>query len=117
MSIGPARQRWDERIILDGAHNPAGATILAQTWREIFGDQSATLILAVLNDKDVPGICQALAPICASALLPTIRSERALPPEELAGFFPPSLHHSITPSLPHSATRWIKHVRDRIQFS
>jgi len=99
----PARfQRWGESIIIDGAHNPAGATILAQTWREIFGDQSATLILAVLNDKDVPGICQVLAPICASVLLPTIRSERALPPEELAralSAITPSLHYSIAPSL------------------
>jgi dihydrofolate synthase/folylpolyglutamate synthase len=99
----PARfQRWSEGIIIDGAHNPAGAKILAETWREIFGDQNATLILAVLNDKDVPGICRALAPICASALLPTIRSERALPPEELAralSAITPSLHCSITQSL------------------
>jgi dihydrofolate synthase / folylpolyglutamate synthase len=99
----PARfQRWDDRIIIDGAHNPAGATILAQTWREIFGGRSATLILAVLDDKDVPGICRALEPITASVILPTIRSERALPPKELAGALSaiaPSLHCSITPSL------------------
>jgi dihydrofolate synthase/folylpolyglutamate synthase len=99
----PARfQRWDERITIDGTHNPAGARILAQTWREIFGDQRAILILAVLDDKDVPGICQALAPITASALFPTIRSERALPPEDLAralSAITPSLHYSITPSL------------------
>jgi dihydrofolate synthase/folylpolyglutamate synthase len=99
----PARfQRWDERIIIDGAHNPAGARILAQTWREILGDQNATLILAVLDDKDGPGICQALAPISSSVILPTIRSERALPPEELARTLStttPSLHYSITPSI------------------
>ncbi|HEV2095704.1 MAG TPA: folylpolyglutamate synthase/dihydrofolate synthase family protein, partial [Chthoniobacterales bacterium] len=34
----PARfQRWDERTVLDGAHNPASARVLRQTWREIFG--------------------------------------------------------------------------------
>ncbi len=60
----PARfQRWDERTIIDGAHNPAGAEVLAQTWREQFGDERATIILAVLHDKDVTGICRALAPI------------------------------------------------------
>jgi dihydrofolate synthase/folylpolyglutamate synthase len=99
----PARfQRWDERITIDGAHNPAGARILAQTWREIFGNQNATLILAVLDDKDLAGICQALAPISASAILPRIRSERALPPEDLArtlSAITPSLQYSITPSL------------------
>ncbi|MGH8093598.1 MAG: bifunctional folylpolyglutamate synthase/dihydrofolate synthase [Chthoniobacterales bacterium] len=80
----PARfQRWDARTVIDGAHNPAGARILAETWRQVFGDRRATVILAVLQDKDVQGICHALAPIMQRALLPTIQSERALAAEEL----------------------------------
>ena len=99
----PARfQKWDERTIIDGAHNPSAARILAQTWREIFGDQKATLVLAVLSDKDLRGICEALAPIAASILLPKIRSERAAAPEELARIF-----SVITPSLPHSISSTI----------
>jgi dihydrofolate synthase/folylpolyglutamate synthase len=81
----PARfQKWDERTIIDGAHNPAAAQALAQTWRGIFGDQKTTLMLAVLSDKDLRGICEALAPIAASILLPQIRGERAAAPAELA---------------------------------
>jgi dihydrofolate synthase / folylpolyglutamate synthase len=81
----PARfQKWDERTIIDGAHNPSAARILAQTWREVFGNQKATLVLAVLSDKDLRSICEALAPIAESVLLPKIRSERAAPPEALA---------------------------------
>ena len=81
----PARfQKWDERTIIDGAHNPGAARILAQTWREVFGDQKATLVLAVLSDKDLRGICEALAPIADSVFLPRIRSERAAAPDELA---------------------------------
>jgi dihydrofolate synthase/folylpolyglutamate synthase len=96
----PARfQKWDERTIIDGAHNPSAARILAQTWREVFGDQKATLVLAVLSDKDLRGICEALAPIAESVLLPKILSERAAAPEELAKMF-----SIITPSLPHSIT-------------
>ena len=96
----PARfQKWDERTIIDGAHNPGAARILAQTWREVFGDQKATLVLAVLSDKDLRGICEALAPIAASVILPKIRSERAAAPEELAKIF--SDHYSITPPLHH----------------
>jgi dihydrofolate synthase/folylpolyglutamate synthase len=99
----PARfQKWDERTIIDGAHNPSAVRILAQTWREIFGDQKATLILAVLSDKDLRGICEALAPIAESVLLPKIRSERAAAPGELAEIF-----SVITPSLPHSITSTI----------
>ena len=80
----PARfQRWDARTVIDGAHNPGGARILAETWRQVFGDRRATVILAVLQDKDVAGICRALAPIMQRALLPSIQSERAVPAEEL----------------------------------
>jgi len=96
----PARfQKWDERTIIDGAHNPGAARILARTWREVFGDQKATLLLAILSDKDLRGICEALAPIAVSVLLPKILSERAAAPEELAKMF-----SIITPSLPHSIT-------------
>jgi dihydrofolate synthase/folylpolyglutamate synthase len=81
----PARfQKWDERTIIDGAHNPAAARALAQTWRKIFGHRKATLVLAVLSDKDLHGICKALASIADLALLPKIRSERAADPDELA---------------------------------
>ena len=99
----PARfQRWDERTIVDGAHNPAAARTLAQTWRETFGIERTTLILAVLSDKDLHGICEALAPIADSVLLPKIRSERAATPENLAqviSTLTPSLPYSITPSV------------------
>ena len=96
----PARfQKWDERTIIDGAHNPDAARILAQTWREVFGDQKATLVLAVLSDKDLRGICEALAPIAESVLLPKIRSERG----RRTGGIGKSLvrHYSITPLLHH----------------
>jgi len=94
----PARfQNWDDRTIIDGAHNPAAACALAETWREIFGDQRATLVLAVLSDKDLRGICEALALTAASVILPKIRSERAAAPEELA-----KVVSTITPPLPYS---------------
>jgi dihydrofolate synthase / folylpolyglutamate synthase len=81
----PARfQPWDERTIIDGAHNLAGASVLAETWREQFGDERATIILAVLRDKDVAGIWRALTPIARRAILPHARSERSLAPGDLA---------------------------------
>jgi dihydrofolate synthase/folylpolyglutamate synthase len=84
----PARfQRWDERTVIDGAHNPAAARVLVDTWREVFGDQRATLILAIFSDKDLHEICKALVPITGFVLLPRIRSERAVDPEELAKVF------------------------------
>jgi dihydrofolate synthase/folylpolyglutamate synthase len=96
-------QRWDERIVIDGAHNLAGAQVLAKTWREQFGAERATIILAVLGDKDTAGICRVLAPSARRFILPRIRTERALAPGELASqlsAIAPSLQHSITPSFP-----------------
>jgi dihydrofolate synthase/folylpolyglutamate synthase len=96
----PARfQRWDERTIIDGAHNPSAARALAGTWRENFGDRRATVVLAILSDKNLRRICEALAPISESVLLPKIRSERAADPEELA-----KVLADITPPLPCSIT-------------
>jgi len=92
----PARfQQWDERTIIDGAHNPAGAWVLADTWRAEFGTDRATIILAVLREKNVAEICRILAPIAARFILPTIRTERALTPDELSRHL-----SSITPSFP-----------------
>jgi dihydrofolate synthase / folylpolyglutamate synthase len=94
----PARfQRWDERTIIDGAHNPAAARVLAETWKEIFGDKPATLILAVLSDKDIRGIWEALKPISSRVLLPRIRSERAADPEKLAQTI-----SGLAPAIPRS---------------
>ena len=99
----PARfQIWNEHIVIDGAHNPASARILAQTWREEFGDEHAIILLAILRDKNAAAIVDALRPIASKFLLPRIRSERALPPHDLASIFSfktPSLPHSITPSV------------------
>ena len=105
----PARfQRWNNRIVIDGAHNPAAARVLAQTWRESFGDQRASLILAILSDKDLRGICEALAPIASFVLLPKIRSERATPPDKLA-----KILSANAPSLPYSATQSIADALDQ----
>jgi dihydrofolate synthase/folylpolyglutamate synthase len=104
----PARfQLWDKTIIIDGAHNPASARILAQTWREQFGADRGIVVLAILRDKNAAAIVDALRPIATKFLLPYIRSERALPPHDLASIFSfntPSLPHSITPSLAEALT-------------
>ncbi|MDQ2867827.1 MAG: bifunctional folylpolyglutamate synthase/dihydrofolate synthase [Verrucomicrobiota bacterium] len=81
----PARfQLWNERIVIDGAHNPSGAETLARVWQEEFGDERASIVLAILHDKNAAAIIQALAPIAARFYLPKIKSERAIIPRALA---------------------------------
>ncbi|MDQ2658917.1 MAG: bifunctional folylpolyglutamate synthase/dihydrofolate synthase [Verrucomicrobiota bacterium] len=94
----PARfQRWDERTVIDGAHNPAGARTLAQTWRETFGDEKATIIIGIFADKDAAEIYRELAPIAARAILTNFRGGRIMPAVELAAIIT-----SITPTMPHA---------------
>ena len=81
----PARfQRSGDQVVVDGAHNAAGARVLVETWRTVFGDARATIVLAVLRDKDAAAMVRELAPIARRFILPQSRGERALPPEELA---------------------------------
>jgi dihydrofolate synthase/folylpolyglutamate synthase len=99
----PARfQIWNEHIVIDGAHNPASARILAQTWREEFGRRARNYFARNLARQKCRGNRSGLAPIATKFVLPQIRSERALPPNELAEVLSattPSLPYSITPSV------------------
>ena len=92
----PARfQRADDRIVIDGAHNPPAATQLATTWREEYGDEKATLILGVLADKDASGVISSLLEISKRVICTPVRSPRALPPADLA-----ALIHAQTQAVP-----------------
>ena len=54
------------KILLDGAHNPAGAETLSETLQKNFPTERPTLILGVLQDKDWQHICETLAPLAAT---------------------------------------------------
>jgi dihydrofolate synthase / folylpolyglutamate synthase len=78
-------QRVGDRMILDGAHNPAAARQLAETWRETFGvDARATLVLGTMRDKDLRRICESLAPLAARVFAVPVRNPRSCTPQELA---------------------------------
>jgi len=52
----------DPPIVLDAAHNPPGATALAEALPEAVGGAPVVACLAVLADKDAAGVLAALAP-------------------------------------------------------
>jgi dihydrofolate synthase/folylpolyglutamate synthase len=82
--VWPGRfQEVNPRFVLDGAHNPSAAQRLAQTWREVHGEKRATLILGILRDKDVRGICEALLPIAGRILTVPVASPRSATPQEI----------------------------------
>jgi dihydrofolate synthase / folylpolyglutamate synthase len=73
----------DPLILLDGAHNPAGARALAEALTEEFAATRRILVVGVLADKDVRGILRALAPVAGRLLVTASSSPRAAPPERL----------------------------------
>lgn len=87
---GLSAVRWPARfqfiapkVVVDGAHNPAAAAVLVDTWREQFGGQSARLIFGALRDKDVAGLLGSLRAIASEIWLVPVRNERALSVEEM----------------------------------
>ncbi len=88
----------DDGMVLDGAHNPAAARQLAETWREAFGSEQATLIIGVLRDKDARGVLAALLPIAARVITVPVRSMRAHTAEELG-----EIVRELAPQLPCAA--------------
>jgi len=72
-----------QRVLLDGAHNVAGAESLATALKQYFPEVGFTLVLGILSDKDWPGMCGILAPLSARIMLVPVPSERSATPQEL----------------------------------
>jgi dihydrofolate synthase/folylpolyglutamate synthase len=68
-------------ILLDGAHNPAGARALAAHLR---GGPPFVLLFGAMADKDVRGLARPLFPLATEIVLTRPRLPRAAPPAALA---------------------------------
>jgi len=73
-----------QKILLDGAHNVAGAQALREALEKGFTAGKRTLILGVLQDKDWRHICDTLAPLAARIVAVRVSSERTADANELA---------------------------------
>jgi len=86
--VWPGRfQRIHPKFILDGAHNPSAARRLAQTWRETYGERKATVIVGMLRDKDMRGICEGLLPIIGRILTVPMANPRSATSREVCRVF------------------------------
>jgi dihydrofolate synthase/folylpolyglutamate synthase len=73
-----------QKILLDGAHNVAGAKVLRQALEKYFGGTRRVLVLGVLQDKDWRQICETLAPLAARIYTVPVSSERTADAHKLA---------------------------------
>jgi dihydrofolate synthase/folylpolyglutamate synthase len=89
---GIAQTRWPGRlervseqpeIILDGAHNPAGARALAAYIGRFYGGRRVRLIYGAMRDKAVDEIGGVLFPLAQEVIVTAPRQVRALTPESI----------------------------------
>ncbi|MGI6373262.1 MAG: bifunctional folylpolyglutamate synthase/dihydrofolate synthase [Caldicoprobacterales bacterium] len=90
---GLLKTRWPGRlekiqdnpiILIDGAHNAAGADALAHTVSTYFANDDLTLVLGVLKDKEVDAIVNRLCPLAHKVIITRPDSPRAMDPVKLS---------------------------------
>jgi len=72
-----------QRILLDAAHNSAGATTLRSALEEHFPDSRPAFILGIMQDKDWDLMCEILAPLAGRIVCVGVSSERSADPAQL----------------------------------
>jgi dihydrofolate synthase/folylpolyglutamate synthase len=101
-----------QKILLDGAHNVAGAKVLREALEKNFSAVKRTLILGVLQDKDWRHICEILAPLAARIFTVPVSSERTADAKALAAACRASNPSSEIIACPHLAEALDKSASD-----
>lgn len=107
---GLATARWpgrfermtvgDRDFVFDGAHTPAAAVALVETWRESMGAVPATVVLGMGADKDPLAFLTALQPLIGRLIVTRADSPRAAGPDNIARAADAlGIPHEIQPSV------------------
>jgi len=75
--------RRDPTLLVDGAHNPAGAATLGRALKNEWSYRRLWLIFGVLEDKDYRAMAKVLFPLADGVILTRPDSDRALPMDRL----------------------------------
>ncbi|WP_370618696.1 bifunctional folylpolyglutamate synthase/dihydrofolate synthase [Mumia sp. Pv 4-285] len=76
--------RRSPAVVLDAAHNPAGARAAAEAIQEAFSFTPLIGVVGVMADKEVDEILQAFEPVMAEIVCTQNATDRAMPAAELA---------------------------------
>ena len=92
ISAGIAQTRWPGRlervsehpeIVVDGAHNPAGARALAAYIERFYAGRRVRLIYGAMRDKAIDEISGILFPLARQVIVTAPRQARALSPDAI----------------------------------
>jgi dihydrofolate synthase/folylpolyglutamate synthase len=93
LKSGLASTKWHGRleivsreplIMVDGAHNPDAASILAEFIKKHLHNYKIILIMGIMSDKDVKGIMSPLLPLASDIIFTAPNYGRAASPQKLA---------------------------------
>lgn len=70
-------------IIIDGAHNLAGAKALKKSLLSIFKNKKLLAVFSMLKDKPINGVCEEMMPLFKKVIITDVKNSRAMPIEEL----------------------------------
>ena len=100
--------RRSPTVIVDAAHNPAGARALRDALEDSFNFNKLVGVVAILQDKDADAILQTLEPVLDEIVVTRTRSARATDPERL-GELATEIYGEdrvfVVPSLPEALDR------------
>jgi dihydrofolate synthase/folylpolyglutamate synthase len=70
-------------LVLDVAHNPAGAWALRSALSSRYGEQPLTIVFGAMRDKAIGEIAEILFPLAEEVIATRVKSPRASLPEEI----------------------------------
>lgn len=77
--------RTSPTVVVDAAHNPAGARVLRAALEETFDFRHVVGVFSAMADKDVEGMLGELEPVLESLVVTTMPGSRAMGAAELVG--------------------------------
>ncbi len=89
---GLANTHWEARLeilqnqplfLLDGAHNPAGISVLCRSLKKDFSFRRLILIFGALADKDYRRMLQKIVPFASIIILTQLKTKRAVPVNDM----------------------------------
>ena len=89
---GLKNTHWEARLevlqnqplfLLDGAHNPAGISVLCRTFKKVFSYRRLILIFGALADKDYRRMLQKIVPLASIIILTQLKTKRAVPVNDI----------------------------------
>ena len=101
-------------VLLDGAHNPEGMKMLAETIKQDFSSHRLILVLGVLKDKDIKSMITTIVPLARVVILTKSGNPRAAEPSALLSIVESVVEKKtvfVEPVL-QNALRRAKHIAD-----